>query len=47
MKPQMKKLDVHSANEIWNAVITVMTEYNYPSDSSIGNDTYLLFQYIN
>ncbi|WP_026674762.1 DMP19 family protein [Alkalihalobacterium bogoriense] len=45
MKPQMKKSDLQDSNEIWNAVITVMTEYEYPSDSIVGNDTYLLYQY--
>jgi hypothetical protein len=41
----MKKKDLITNDDIWNAVIQVMVDYNYPTENNVANDTYIVYNY--
>lgn len=41
----MKKKDLITNDDIWNAVIQVMVDYNFPTENKVANDTYIVFNY--
>ncbi|WP_216831406.1 DMP19 family protein [Alkalihalobacterium elongatum] len=45
MKYKMSKKDLLTKDDIWNAMITVMVEYDFPTDSKVANDTYIVYNY--
>ncbi|MBS4219951.1 hypothetical protein KHA96_16690 [Bacillus sp. FJAT-49711] len=45
VKPRLKRNDLLNNDDIWNAVIAVISEYEYPSDNKMENDLYTVFQY--
>ncbi|MEB1809615.1 MAG: hypothetical protein LPK26_20360 [Bacillaceae bacterium] len=42
---KMKRKNLLSKEDIWNAVITVMGEYNFPTENEVANDTYMIYNY--
>lgn len=45
MKFKMKKKDLATNDDIWNAVIQVMVDYNFPTENRVANDTYIVYNY--
>jgi hypothetical protein len=45
VKPKMKRRGLMNNDDIWNAVITVISKNNYPTENKILNETYNVFQY--
>ena len=45
MKPKMKRRELMNNDDIWNAVITVISEYNFPTENKISNEAFSVFQY--
>ncbi|OLO25673.1 hypothetical protein BTR23_24170 [Alkalihalophilus pseudofirmus] len=45
MKYKMKKKDLITKEDIWNAVIEAMGEYNFPTENKVANDTYIVYNY--
>ncbi|MCE7792167.1 hypothetical protein K8O68_06980 [Salipaludibacillus sp. CUR1] len=45
MKYKMKKEDLLTDDDIWNAVIQVMSEYDFPTENKVANETYVVFNY--
>ena len=41
----MKKKDLTTNDDIWNAVIQVMVDYNFPTENKVANDTYIAYNY--
>lgn len=41
----MKRKDLATKEDIWNAVITVMAEYNFPTENEVANDIYMVYTY--
>ncbi|MCM3762482.1 hypothetical protein M3212_17055 [Alkalihalobacillus oceani] len=44
-KPNVNKNEVRQPEEIWNAVIAALVEYEYPTESEAVNDAFNLFHY--
>lgn len=42
---KMNRTDLLNRVDIWNAVITVVCEYNFPTQNKIANETFTVFQY--
>ncbi len=45
MKVKIKKKDLTTNDDIWNAVIQVMVDYNFPTENKVANDTYIAYNY--
>ena len=45
MKFKIKKKDLATNDDIWNAVIQVMVDYNSPIENGVANDTYIVYNY--
>ncbi|MFC4409061.1 hypothetical protein ACFOZY_01285 [Chungangia koreensis] len=45
MKPNMKKSELKTKEDIWNAVIAVLSDTDYPSENDVANEAFLLFNY--
>lgn len=45
MKPKMKRKELLDRDDVWNAVISVICECNYPSKDTILNEAFIVFQY--
>lgn len=45
MKPKMKRKELLDRNDVWNAVISVVCECEYPSEDTILNEAFIVFQY--
>lgn len=45
MKPKMKRKELLDRNDVWNAVISVVCECEYPSKGTILNEAFIVFQY--
>jgi len=45
MKRKMKRNELVTNDDIWNAVIDVISNYNFPSDNCTKNKLYIGFQY--
>ncbi|MCD8510091.1 MAG: hypothetical protein LRY73_09640 [Bacillus sp. (in: Bacteria)] len=45
MKIKMKKSELVTKDDIWNAVVSVMGETDFPTDNEVANEAYLVFQY--
>lgn len=45
MKPKMNRSELKDNNDIWNAVIQVLSEQDFPTGSQEVDDAYLVFQY--
>ena len=45
MKPTMKRKDLLNNDDIWNAVISVISDYEYPTENKILHETFIVFQY--
>jgi len=45
MKPEMKRKDLLSKTDIWNAVITFLSEYDLSSEDNNLNDAFIVYQY--
>ena len=41
----MKKKDLTTNDDIWNAVIQVMVDYNFPTENKVANDPYIAYNY--
>ena len=41
----MKSKDLITKEDIWNAVVDIMVEYNFPTENKMANDTYLVYHY--
>ncbi|WP_449538034.1 DMP19 family protein [Ferdinandcohnia sp. Marseille-Q9671] len=45
MKPKMKKSELNTPADIWNAVIHTICDFDFPSENKLLNDAFLVFQY--
>ena len=45
MKVKMKKKDLTTNDDIWNAVIQVMVGYTFGTENKVANDTYIAYNY--
>jgi hypothetical protein len=45
VKLKLKKKDLTTNDDIWNAVIQVMVDYNFPNKNKVANDTYIAYNY--
>ena len=45
MKPKMKRKELLDRNDVWNAVISVVCECEYPSEDTILNEAFIVLQY--
>lgn len=45
MKPKMNRSELKDNNDIWNAVIHVLSELDFPTGDQEVDDAYLVFQY--
>ncbi|HWL23094.1 MAG TPA: hypothetical protein VNR38_04995 [Ureibacillus sp.] len=45
MKYKMKRKDLLSNEDIWNAVISVISEYDFPTENRMTNELFIVFQY--
>ncbi|GAE36695.1 DMP19 family protein [Halalkalibacter akibai] len=45
MKYKMRIEDLGTKEDIWNAVISAMCEYTFPTENEIANDTYMVYSY--
>jgi len=41
----MKRKDLMNNDDIWNAVISVICEYDFPTEKKTDNETFIVFQY--
>lgn len=44
-KPKIKRKDLLKPEEIWNAVISALTDYTFPSENKVANEVFTVFQY--
>lgn len=44
-KPKLKKADLAHRDDIWNAVISVLTEHKYPAENTAAKEANTLLQY--
>ncbi|TWT01452.1 hypothetical protein [Planomicrobium sp. CPCC 101079] len=45
MKPKMYRRDLVTKDDIWNAVIATISEYDYPTRNQTADETFLAFYY--
>ncbi|GGA78645.1 DMP19 family protein [Ornithinibacillus halotolerans] len=45
MKPKKSQSQLLHSWDIWNAVISALTEYDYPVENQVANEAYLVLQY--
>lgn len=45
MKPKMNRKDLMDNDDIWNAVNSVLSEQDFPTEDEKVNDAFLVFQY--
>ncbi|MFS0635945.1 hypothetical protein AB1K84_08560 [Mesobacillus foraminis] len=45
MKPKMKQSELLDRDDIWNAVINVVCDHDYPSEDKLLNETFIVFQF--
>lgn len=45
MKPRMKRKDLETKDDVWNAVIGVISENDFPSESKEVNEAWVVFYY--
>ncbi|WP_080848365.1 DMP19 family protein [Cytobacillus gottheilii] len=45
MKPKMSKKELAHKDDIWNAVISALTEYDYSADNKTAKEAFTVFQY--
>ncbi|PSL41461.1 hypothetical protein B0H99_102145 [Planomicrobium soli] len=45
MKPKMYRRDLVTKDDIWNAVIATISEYDYPTRNQPADEAFLAFQY--
>ncbi|WP_282155471.1 DMP19 family protein [Cytobacillus gottheilii] len=45
MKPKMNKKELVHKDDIWNAVISVLSEYDYSSEDKTAKEAFTVFQY--
>ncbi len=45
MKPKMYRRDLVTKDDIWNAVVATISEYDYPTRNQTADETFLAFQY--
>lgn len=45
VKPKLKRTDLLSKADIWNAVITLLSEYDLSTEDKILNKAFIVFQY--
>jgi hypothetical protein len=45
MKPKMKRSDLLNSDDIWNAVIGVVCDEEYPNENKLLNEAFTVFQY--
>lgn len=45
MKHVMKRQELQTKEDIWNAVMTIMSEIDFPTDDEMINQTFIVFQY--
>jgi len=45
VKPKMKRKDLMSKTDIWNAVIAVLSEYDLSSEDKNLNEAFIVYQY--
>lgn len=45
MKLQMKKSDLADRDDIWNAVIQAISEFDLPMENGVKKEAYIVFQY--
>lgn len=44
-KPKIKRADLLNRDNIWNAVISVLTEYDYPPENNVAKEAFTVLQY--
>ena len=45
MKPKMRRKDLIQNEGIWNAVISVISEYDFPTEDEMANEAFIVFHY--
>ena len=45
MKPKMRRKDLIQNEDIWNAVISVISEYDFPTENEMANEAFIVFHY--
>ena len=45
MKSKMKRKDLMNNDDIWNAVISVICDYDFPTEKKTVNEAFIVFQY--
>ncbi len=45
MKPKIKRKDLLNTDDVWNAVISVISEYDFPAENKLANEAFIVFQY--
>lgn len=45
MKPKINRKDLLNKDDIWNAVISVLSEYDYSTENRLAKEAYTVFQY--
>jgi hypothetical protein len=46
-KPKIKRTNLLNPDDIWNAVISVLTEYDYSTENKVAYEAFTVFQYYN
>ena len=44
-KPKIKRTNLLNPDDIWNAVISVLTEYDYSTENKVAYEAFTVFQY--
>jgi len=44
-KPKIQRTDLVNPEDIWNTVISVLTEFDYPEDNKVANEAFTVLQY--
>ncbi|TWT25204.1 hypothetical protein [Planomicrobium sp. CPCC 101110] len=45
MKPKMYRKDLLTNDDIWNAMISTVSEYDFPTGNQTADEAFLVFQY--
>lgn len=45
MKPKMYRRDLVTTDDIWNALVQTISEYDYPTGDEIADEAFLVLQY--
>jgi hypothetical protein len=45
MKPKMYRKDLLTTDDIWNAIVQTVSEYDYPTGNEIADEAFLVLQY--